>query len=54
MNEGMDMYGGKLGEAVDVFFTWSIRIIYISVPLALWKIVDIGIWVFKHTAINFK
>jgi len=40
------MYGDFMDGVVALFFTCVI-----AVPLAIWKLVDIGIWLYHHVSI---
>jgi hypothetical protein len=31
-----------------------VAILLVSLPLAIWKLVDIGIWIFRHLEINWR
>jgi len=39
---------GDLGDAIVLVWRFMIGIIFISVPLAIWKLVDIAIWLWRH------
>ena len=47
------MYG-NLGAAFVESFKWGIMIICITIPLSIWKIIDIIIWIIKHFDITFS
>lgn len=44
---GSDGYQG-IGEAFDAFMKFLFAVVIISVPLAIWKLVEICLWVGKH------
>lgn len=41
------MYG-DLGEV----FNWVLYLLVVSVPLAIWKIIDIIIWLVEHVKVD--
>jgi hypothetical protein len=43
-----------LGDAVGAWINGMIILIFISVPLGLWKLIDIVIWLFSHVEIGIK
>jgi hypothetical protein len=45
------MYG-NLGDAFIGLYRFMIFLLVIAVPLALWKLVEIVIWVFQHVQIE--
>jgi len=36
------------GEVIDRVLTWLVVVVLISVPLSMWKIVDIIIWFLEY------
>lgn len=45
------MYEG-IGKAFDALFRLMSVVIIISVPLAIWKVIDIIVWICKHITIG--
>jgi hypothetical protein len=43
-----------IGKAFDQLFANMIVVLFISIPLAIWKIVDIVVWVLHHISIGIK
>lgn len=48
----MGDYGG-IGDGIVFTFKVLFAIAVISLPLALWKLWEIGIWFFSHIQFNF-
>lgn len=46
------MYHG-LGEAFETLYFLVKWLLIIAVPLALWKLVDILVWLYNHVDINW-
>jgi hypothetical protein len=46
------MYG-DIGNVIDGLFKVAFWALVISIPLALWKVVDIAIWFINHFEILF-
>ena len=42
------------GDGIFEAFIVLMVILIVSVPLAIWKMVDITIWVFTHVTINWN
>lgn len=42
-----------MGDAVVGAFRLMFWLLVAAVPLALWKLVDIGIWLFSHISISW-
>lgn len=45
------MYDG-VGKAIDALFKFAIISAIISWPLAIWKLIEIAIWIFNHVSIS--
>lgn len=43
----------NLGSGLAGLFKAGLWMIVISVPLALWKVIDIIIWLYKHITIQW-
>lgn len=41
--------GRGIGELFDFLF-WALAL---TVPLAIWKLIDIGIWLWQHIHVRF-
>lgn len=54
-NEGWKMYRGveKMKNAFDGLFAMAIGFL-VTIPFALWKWIEIIIWVVKHVKISFQ
>jgi len=46
---GVGMYDG-IGDALTIMFV----MLCISVPLGIWKMIDIIIWLCRHVSVNFN
>ena len=46
-------YSG-LFEALTKFFIFFLVLSLISVPLAIWKLIDIAIWIVSHFHLSIK
>jgi len=44
----------NIGSAIDSFIKTSIILLVISIPLAVWKIVEIILWVYNHISIQLN
>lgn len=42
----------NLGDTIKVLFITMAALLIIFVPLGLWKIIEIIIWVFNHVSIS--
>lgn len=49
---GFEMYGG-IGRGITELMVLMIWGLVISVPLAIWKLVEIVIWLFNHVSISW-
>lgn len=45
---------GGIGDAIEAMFKLLIFLIIFAVPLAIWKLVEIIIWVYNHFSVSFK
>ena len=43
----------RMGDAVTGAFRAMIVLLVLSVPLAIWKLVDIAIWAAGHVSVGF-
>lgn len=41
-------------EGLDFVWKWTFGLFAILLPLGIWKIVDIVIWIFKHIDISWN
>ena len=48
----MDRGFGNAFEAFYQLFQWVVVALIIMLPLAIWKLVDICIWLWQHVSIN--
>lgn len=46
------MGGSDLGRMVDNLVMSMFAVVAVSVPLAIWKIVDIIVWIIQHINIS--
>lgn len=44
----------KMGQAIGDLIQLMAVLLVISVPLAIWKIIDIIIWVWKHLNVSWR
>lgn len=54
LNNGGSIMVNGIGEALDQLFASMIWVLFISIPLAIWKIIDIIVWVWNHVSIGIK
>lgn len=47
-----NMDGNGLGNAFGEFITFLMVVCCISVPLGLWKLIEIIIWIVRHVKVN--
>lgn len=45
---------GHLFDGLERLFKIAAAIIIVSVPLAIWKLVDISMWIISHVKIEMK
>lgn len=45
---------GDIGDAIEAGFKFGLIVIAISVPLAIWKLVDIAIWIWNNVEVGLK
>ena len=45
------MFGGEAFKGLDTFFVLAVFIFF---PLAVWKIIDIVIWLTQHIRLEYK
>lgn len=43
-----------LGDAICDLFETGIILLLIMLPFAIWKWIDIGIWIWKHVSVVVK
>ena len=44
----------KMGEAIGELLKLMAILLVLSVPLAIWKLIDIIIWVCKHLSLSWR
>ncbi len=44
---------GEIGKGIGNLITWLFIIAAIAVPLAIWKLVEIAIWICQHVKISW-
>lgn len=49
----MGDYNG-IGEALSLLFIGFFLMLFIAVPLAIWKVIDIVLWAFSHLEIGLR
>jgi len=49
----VSMYGG-LGDSVARLFAILIALNLVFVPLGIWKLIEICIWIYHHVSIGVK
>lgn len=47
------MYEG-MGKAIDSMFTMIALLLFIAVPLAAWKVIDVIIWICSHVQVKWN
>jgi len=47
------MYG-DLGKAIEALIWFIIVLLAIAVPLAVWKLIDVAIYLFNHVGVTWK
>ena len=45
------MYG-DMGRGIDLLFKAMLISLIVSVPLALWKLIEVGVWIWKNVSIT--
>lgn len=45
---------GNIGDGIDLVFRLMFYGLIVSVPLAIWKLVDVVIWIFANIEIGIK
>ncbi len=43
-----------LGDAIQALITMIIVLLVVAVPLALWKLIEIAIWLYDHIEVAWK
>lgn len=43
------MYPGWIEPAI----AWGFGLLCVAIPLAVWKLIDIAIWLFRHVSIGW-
>jgi len=43
-----------LGNAIQALITAIIILLAVAVPLALWKLIEVAIWIYGHIGITWK
>lgn len=44
----------ELGDAIVAFYWFCIISLLITIPLAIWKLIEIVIWLFRHITVDLK
>jgi hypothetical protein len=44
----------SLGDAIQALITMVIVLLVVAVPLALWKLIEIVIWLYAHVGVTWK
>lgn len=44
----------SLGDAIQGLITMFIVLLVVAVPLALWKLIDVVIWLYDHIEVAWK
>jgi hypothetical protein len=47
------MYG-DLGKAIEALIWFIVVLLVVAVPLALWKIIEVGGYLFNHIGVTWK
>lgn len=45
---------GELGNAIDAVIKFMFALLIIFVPLGLWKLIEIAVWLYSHFSISFN
>lgn len=45
---------GRIGDAVSSLINGMMILLIISFPLSLWKLIEIGVWIFKHVNVSLQ
>lgn len=45
---------GRIGDALSRLIITMGIVLIVSVPLAIWKAIEIGMWIYKHLSVTFK
>ena len=43
-----------LGDALQALITAFIVLLVVAAPLALWKLIDIAVWLYNHVGVTLK
>lgn len=43
-----------LGDAIDSAYKFIIFSLLVLLPLSIWKLIDIGIWLYNHINVTIK
>ena len=44
----------SLGDAIQALITMIIVLLVVAVPLALWKLIEIVIWLYDHIGVTWR
>ena len=44
----------SLGDAIQALITMIIVLLVVAVPLALWKLIEVAIWLYGHIEVTWK
>jgi hypothetical protein len=44
----------SLADAIQALFTAVIVLLVVAVPLALWKLIEVAIWLYDHIGVTWK
>ena len=48
----LEMYS-NVGEGFVALFKLMVALLAITIPLGIWKLIDIAVWLFRNVTINF-
>ena len=43
----------QIGEGLVALFKLMVALLAITIPLGIWKLIDIAVWLFRNVTINF-
>jgi len=44
----------SLGDAIQALITMIIVLLVVAVPLALWKLIEVALWLYDHVEVAWK
>jgi len=44
----------SIGDAIQALITAVIVLLVVAVPLALWKLIEVAIWLYDHIGVTWK